>query len=417
MKYDYDIVIIWSGFAGLAFVNYLDKKYKILVIDKKNYNSNLIETTWLITQDTKNLFDRIINTNPYITNKIDSIWIFNTDYSDSFFSYTKKPWIYSTDTQKLLKATVDSQNNKAEFLRWAYVNNLEEIEWWVSIWYSYWWKNIKINSKFVVWADWCKSIVAKSLWLWQINKFLIWFEKLFHGEILEWENPESCVYHTRFWDFSLWYWGWLSPTIVDWKKAFRVWLAKLLGEENWFEKLCDFIEILKEKWIIRIDQEKEITMYSWLVPLSGVVKNYFWKNSLLIWDAAWLCWAFAADWIKWALLSWEYWAELVDEYLNGNEKALWKMLSKIETHNKLITYFKKQRFYRFCWDRMKSNRTFDSLFSLIKWEKEVFLNKFCDSKDKQKSLLSIVFNFKNIFRLIWYGLWVLYDIIFFFRKK
>ena len=38
------------------------------------------------------------------------------------------------------------------------------------------------------------------------------------------------------------------------------------------------------------------------------------------------------------------------------------------------------------WDFMKSNRTFDAMYRIIEREKETFIDQFCDSKDKKKSL-------------------------------
>jgi len=72
--------------------------------------------------------------------------------------------------------------------------------------------------------------------------------------------------------------------------------------------------------------------------------------------------------------------------------------------------YKKQLFYRFIWNRMKSNRTFRAMFDLVARDKEDFLHQFCDSKDRHKSLMSVVLKIKNIPLLIKYGCFILLDL-------
>jgi flavin-dependent dehydrogenase len=247
------------------------------------------------------------------------------------------------------------------------------------------------------------------------KKILIGLEKVFYGDILFGPQPLRTVYHYWFGEFSIGYGGWLSPTIINGKKAFRLGLAKLAKNANEFHKIDDFIDKLKEKKMIKIKADTEvISTFASMIPIGGPLKNVSTDYSLLIGDAAGLCGAFAADGIKGAVVSGKVAAKLIYRHLNGERKALNYFYREIQKYNKLMTYYKKQIFYRWLWNLMKSNRTFDTMFAIIAKSKEDFLNQFCDSKDRHKSLLSVVLKFSNVSILFKYAWYVFLDL---FKKS
>ena len=63
---------------------------------------------------------------------------------------------------------------------------------------------------------------------------------------------------------------------------------------------------------------------------------------------------------------------------------------------------------------MKRNRTFDTMFAIISKSKEDFLNQFCDSKDRNKSLMSVVLKVSNLPLLIKYAWFMFLDL---FKKR
>ncbi len=431
---DYDIIIVGASFAWLTFAHHISSKYKILIIDKKEQLNSQMESTWLITQWTKDLLDEFIpEVNNYITNKINSIGIVNSQYSQNFFSHTPKPWIYTTDTPNLLKhianqlpsnieirtnttfinvkdnsvipAKAGNQSKKIPFKK----NTKRSL--FVTI--KQWSETKILNTKFLIWADGSRSEVAKKTWLDQNTKHLIWLEKALEWEILLWNHPKSCIYHCWFWEFSLGYSWWLSPSILNGKEIIRIGLAKL---ENWakdLHKIDEFIKVLEKQNIIKLKNRNALEMYAWSIPIWWPLSKVSNSYCLLLWDAAWLCGAFAADGIKWAIVSGKVGARIVDKYLQWNKKALKNYKKDIQKESWLIKYFYKQLFYRFCRDSMKSNKTFDSLFEIVKKNSGTFLHQFCDSKDKGSSLLNIILSIKNIKLLFKFIRFVILD---FFKK-
>jgi flavin-dependent dehydrogenase len=266
----------------------------------------------------------------------------------------------------------------------------------------------------LVGADGSHSTVAKlNSNLSQNKRFLAGHEKVFFGDILFGDHPDSTIYHFWFGEFSLGYGGWLSPTIIEGKKAFRLGLAKLEKDVKDIKKIDEFIRILQEKKIIRIDGDpsKPIVAFGHLIPLGGVLPKVYDKHTLLIGDAAGFCGAFAADGIKGAIVSGKVAGELIPKYLAGDINAFSQYHTKIEEYNNLITYYKKQVFYRWLWDQMKSDRTFHAMFDVIARQKDSFLYQFCDSKDKRKSLVRIVLKVRNIPALMKYGWYVMMDML------
>lgn len=175
---------------------------------------------------------------------------------------------------------------------------------------------------------------------------------------------------------------------------------------------------LTEKFVARLEQEKIITVkepkplyvFGSMIPIGGVIKRTSTANCLLIGDAAGYCGAFAADGIKGSVISGKESAKLIDRYLKGDKAALLQIHQKVDQHGSgLLKYYQRQLRYRFIWDLMKSNRSFQWMFKIIASEKESFLSQFCDSKDRHRSLTRTVLKFRYIPKLIHYSLSIFLD--------
>lgn len=418
---NYDIVIIGASFSGLTLAHHLPSHLKVLIVDRKKTLDYFVESTGLITQATKDLFAGFVDVDRFIPNRITTISVIAPDFKKMFFSSTQKPWIYSTDTPNLIKEIEMTLPKNVElriqnvFQKYS-LNENENYPLKIQLTST---KNNssqkKINfvrAKFLVGADGSRSTVAESNPKLSKNKhFLAAWEKVFYGNILLGEQPKNTVYHFWFGKFSLGYGGWLSPTLIEKKPAFRIGLAKLAKDAKNLKRVNDFIKILLDKKMIQINEKKEILSFASMVPIGGPLKNIYDKHTLLIGDAAGFCGPFAADGIKGSLVSGIVASKLLTQRLEGNKKALHNFHKEIEKYNKLMTYYKKQLLYRFLWNRMKSNRTFDAMFDAIAREKDHFLDQFCDSKDKNKSLLQVVLRWKNIPLLIRYGFFLCWDML------
>lgn len=413
----YDIVIVGASFAGLTLAHHLPSHFRVLVLDKKPTIDHYIESTGLITQATKDLLDGFVKTDSYIPNHITTIGVVAHDYKKMFFSHTKEPWIYSTDTPQLVKAISETLPKNVDLQIGAtfkdYSVSSEGIP--LEITSSQKGHEKKVRARFIVGADGTHSHVAKkNPRLSRNKKFLAGLEKVFYGNILLGDHPNNTVYHFWFGEFSLGYGGWLSPTTVQGRPAFRLGLAKLQKDLKDLKKIDEFIRILVEKNMIEIEPgSEEVLTFGSLIPIGGPLRNVYDRHSLLIGDAAGLCGAFAADGIKGAVVSGKVAAQIVSDYLDGNADALGQFYPRIQEHRKLMTYYRKQLLYRFIWDRMKSNRSFETMFDIIARQKESFLNQFCDSKDKNSSLMWVVLKVKNLPLLFKYSWFLFLD---FFKK-
>lgn len=414
----YDIVIVGASFAGLTLAHHLPSHFRVLVLDKKPTIDHYIESTGLITQATKDMLDGFVKTDFFIPNQITTIGVVAHDYKKMFFSHTKDPWIYSTDTPQLVKHISETLPQNVDLqigstFREALVSR-EDFPLEVS--YSQKGIEKKVRARFIVGADGTHSQVAKkNPRLSRNKKFLAGLEKVFYGNILLGDHPKNTVYHFWFGEFSLGYGGWLSPTTVQGRPAFRLGLAKLQKDLKDLKKIDEFIRILEEKKMIEIEKgSEEVLTFGSLIPIGGPLKKVFDRHSLLIGDAAGLCGAFAADGIKGAIVSGKVAAQIISDYLEGNADALRQFYPRIQEHRKLMTYYRKQLLYRFVWDRMKSNRSFETMFDIIARQKESFLNQFCDSKDKNSSLMWVVLKVKNVPLLLKYSWFLFLD---FFKKR
>ncbi len=435
----YDIIIIGGGFAGLTLTYHLPKKYKILILEKKKALNVAYESTGLMTLKTKELLESFVpDLGKYLTNDIDTIGVVGTDFKRHFFSSTKKPWVFSTDTPEMIAHMGRMQGDNVEIKTGVEFQNLKNVQDEVEVTVKENEKNNeykkepnleafanprcaafassryddsasqwKFIAKFVVGADGRSSKVAKSANLSLNTKFLVGAEKLFYGDILLGENPNSTVYHYWFGEFSLGYGGWLSPTTHKGKKAFRIGLAKLENDVKGLKKLNDFISRLKKEKHINPEGEF-VYSYGGFIPINGPLRNYYKNRVLLLGDACGLCGAFAADGIKGALASGIVGAELIDQYFEKKDELVFKKYyEKINKYENLIKYFKKQKLYRFIWDKMKKNKTFDAMFDVIAAEKDLFLNKFSEAKNKGGGLVGILLKWGVVGRVIKYGvLWV-----------
>jgi flavin-dependent dehydrogenase len=413
-----DILIIGASFAGVTLGHHLPANLKTIIFDRKTRLDTAIESTGLITQHTKDLLQSFIpELDRYIPNRITTIGVVSPDYNKYFFSHTNDPWIYSTDTPQLVKHMSEKLPAQVELRLGTGLLSYEIREGEehpVVVTYLQNGEKKQIAAKLLVGADGSHSTVAKlNSNLSKNTRFLAGHEKVFYGDILFGDHPDSTIYHFWFGEFSLGYGGWLSPTIIEGKKAFRLGLAKLEKDVKDIKKIDEFIRILQEKKIIRIDGDpgKPVVAFGHLIPLGGILKNVFDKHTLLIGDAAGFCGAFAADGIKGAIVSGKVAGELIPKYLAGDLSAFSQYHAKIEGYNNLISYYKKQVLYRWLWDQMKSDRTFRAMFDVIAKQKDSFLYQFCDSKDKRKSLVRIVLKVKNIPLLMKYGWYVIIDML------
>lgn len=413
----YDILIVGASFSGLTLAHHLPHNLKTLIVDQKTRLDAAIESTGLITEKTKNLLETFVDVNTFIPNRITTIGVISPDYSKYFFSHTENPWIYSTDTPNLVK---EMSTNLPESVTFSLATGLVSYEIQKGQEYPVKAKlrrngeEIQVEAKCIVGADGSYSkVAALHSELSKNKRFLLGFEKVFYGTIDLGDHSESTIYHFWFGEFSLGYGGWLSPTIIDGKKAFRVGLAKLEKDKQDIKKLDTFIEILEEKGIIKIEPEtKCLVSFGHPIPIGGALKNFYADHALLIGDAAGFCGAFAADGIKGSVVSGMAAAEILPQYLNGDANALSLLYKNVEEKSGLMTYYKKQLLYRWLWDQMKSDRTFHAMYDIIAREKDGFLNQFCDSKDKNRSLVRVVLKVKHFFYLARYGCFILYDMLF-----
>ncbi|PIZ75777.1 hypothetical protein COY06_02545 [Candidatus Peregrinibacteria bacterium CG_4_10_14_0_2_um_filter_41_8] len=220
---NYDVVIIGASFSGLTLAHHLPPTLKILVVDSKKALDACVESTGLITQATFDLLSEFVDLKKFIPNQINSIGVIGTDFKRNFFSYTKTPWIYSTDTPQLIKhmsETLPANVTLRITTKYLSYNDTNADTYPLAI-------NLKttsdtetVNAKFLVGADGAKSSVAASnSKLSKNKKFLVGLEKAFYGDITFGPHPTQAVYHYWFGEFSLGYGGWLSPSIINGRNA------------------------------------------------------------------------------------------------------------------------------------------------------------------------------------------------------
>lgn len=410
----YDVVIVGASFSGLTLAHHLPRNLKVLVVDAKPAAGSTVESTGLITTKTYNEFASFIDIKKYITNPITAICVVAPSFDDFFVSTTPEPWINQTDTKALVKALAESVPSNVTVKMKTVFMGVDKADAPTRV-------RIQTNGsdaediglKFLVGADGSRSRVAATIQSLDQNKrFLFGYEQVFFGDVHLGPNPAETIYHFWFGEFSLGYGGWLSPTIVDGRKAFRIGLAKLMKDRSEATGLMKkFIQILLERKTISIDGEinKPGYVFGSMIPIGGARKRVSVNNVLLIGDAAGYCGAFAADGIKGSVISGKEAAMLIDQYLSGDTRAPARLPQRMEAHGGMMGYYWRQKHYRFIWDQMRSDRSFKAMYDIIEAEHETFLDQFCDAKDTRRSLAWTVFKVRHVFKLCKYAFFILLD--------
>lgn len=415
----FDVVIVGGSFSGLTLAHHLPEHYKVLVVEAKPAAGATVESTGLITEHTRKEFLSFFDVNAHITNKITAIGVVAPSFDDFFFSYTKDPWIYQTDTRGLMKDLAEKLPSHVTLRTSTVCTGAEGAGRGAhtvhTVHLMHMGKKYSVGCRFLVGADGGHSKVAASVpGLDRNKKFLFGYEQVFFGEVHLGPCPEETIYHFWFGEFSLGYGGWLSPTVVNGRKAFRIGLAKLMKDRgDALELMKKFTKLLLERGTITIegDPTKPDYIFGSHIPIGGMLKNIHRGNVLLVGDAAGFCGAFAADGIKGSVISGKEGAKVIGEYLQGDHQALEILKPRMNEHNTLLNYYKKQLRYRMIWDMMKRNRTFTAMYGVIEAEKDHFLEQFCDSKDKRRSLAWTVLKFKHVPKLAVYSWFILMDLL------
>ncbi len=413
----YDVIIVGASFSGLTLAKHLDKSLCVLVVDAKPSAGSTVESTGLITTKTYESFKEFFPIDDYITNRISAICVVAPNFKDSFFSKTNKPWIYQTDTKALVKAMVDNVPDNVDVrMKTVFIQARDEEDETIVTVQTQGENPEEIRCSVLVGADGSHSKVAQvTNSLDQNESFLFGCEHVHFGNVALGPSPSETIYHYWFGEFSLGYGGWLSPTIIDNKPAFRIGLAKLANERGkTSELLHEFTKQLFDNGTITVHDSIDDPHHCFgsLIPIGGIVKRVSAKNRLLIGDAAGYCGAFAADGIKGSLMSAKIASALIDRNLKGDREALSELHERMNNGHGLIDYYRRQTRYRWIWDQMQSNRTFQAMFNIIEKEKETFVDQFCDSKDTRRSLSWTVLKIKHIPRLFVYSFFILADILF-----
>lgn len=416
MEKMYDVVIVGASFAGLSLAKYLPENLRILVVDAKSGVGSSVESTGLITSKTREEFSEFLDIDEYITESMRSICVVAPDFKKYFISHTQNPWIFQTDTKALVKHMAEILPANVTVEDAIFFHGVDTPAHVQEVRLLKNGKIISVQTRFLVGADGAISKVASCIPQLQKNKkFLFGHEQVFFGKIHLGDRPEETIYHFWFGEFSLGYGGWISPTIVDGKPAFRIGLAKLLKDRDQAKRLMrDFVNVLLERKMITIEGDIDAPgyLFSGIIPIGGALSRISYGNTLLLGNAAGLCGAFAADGIKGSVISGKEAAPLIVRFLDGEKCALRELGSRINHHGGLMDYFRRQLRYRWIWNIMKRDRTFDALYSLVEKEKATFVDQFCDSKDKRKSLMRVVLKWRNFFAIIRYAWYMAIDFIF-----
>ncbi len=404
----YDVAIIGASFSGLTLAHHLPKEFKVLLIDAKPEAGATVESTGLITSKTRAECASFIPIDTYITNPISAIAVIAPGLNHMFTSTVPEPWIYQTDTKALVRALADTLpsnvtlRTKTVFLDVDHANHPTHIRV----------RSMGADEEtlaigFLVGADGGHSKVAQSIpTLSKNTRFLFGYERVYFGNVLRGEKPAETIYHYWFGEFSLGYGGWLSPTVIDGRPAFRIGLAKLMRDRGDAKQLTEqFVADLVARGDIHLSDPVPHYVFGSHIPVNGIRSTIAHENVLLIGDAAGFCGAFAADGIKGSVISGKEAAVLIPQFLRGKAGALKQLHARMDSHGGIIGYYRRQLLYRWIWDVMQKNRTFRAMFDIIAAEHETFLEQFCDSKDKHRSLTRTVLKWRHTLKLMKYSVY------------
>lgn len=410
----YDVVIIGASFSGLTLAHHLPQSLRVLIIDTKPSAGSTVESTGLITERTRQEFASFFDIDSHITNPITAICVIAPNFTDHFISETDHAWINQTDTKALIRDLAAMLPPNVTRLQSAVLLDAAHSSGHVTaVTIGRNGSKVVVETRFLVGADGGRSKVAQLVpGLDRNERFLFGYEQVFFGNVHLGPKPAETIYHYWFGEFSLGYGGWLSPTVVDGKPAFRIGLAKLMQDRGEAKDLMKkFLEKLLALGHITVAGSIDAPGYVFgsMIPIGGVRRRYHAGNVLLVGDAAGFNGAFAADGIKGSVVSGKEGAALVGKYLHGETNALGELHARMDAHNNLMEYYHRQLRYRWIWDQMKSNRTFDAMYRVIEAERASFLDQFCDSKDKRKSLARVVIKPRHFFRLLKYAGNILLD--------
>ncbi|MFO0781047.1 MAG: hypothetical protein U0519_04185 [Candidatus Gracilibacteria bacterium] len=133
------------------------------------------------------------------------------------------------------------------------------------------------------------------------------------------------------------------------------------------------------------------------------------RNINAIGDAAGFCGAFAADGIKGSVVSGKEGARVIA--VSRGNRAIRVLKLCANRRQVSAQLYKKQLRYRLIWDMMKKDRTFTAMYKVIEAEKEKFLEQFCDSKDRRRSLAWTVLKMKHVPKLAVYSWFIFMDLL------
>ncbi|MFA5185331.1 MAG: NAD(P)/FAD-dependent oxidoreductase [Patescibacteria group bacterium] len=414
----FDVVIVGASFSGLALAHHLSRDLRVLVCDVKPAVGASVESTGLITTRTREEFASFFDIDKFITNPIKSICVVAPGFKDHFVSKVQDPWIFQTDTRGLVAGLASDLPANVTVMTGVGFSGVEMKDGKVSsVRFKKNGGEVEVATRFLVGADGGRSRTASLIPGLDVNrKFLFGYERVIPGKVLLGDSPEETIYHYWFGEFSLGYGGWLSPTKILGRPAFRIGLAKDMRDRGDAAVLTDaFLAKLLDAGHVAFDPADSSGAYAFggLIPIGGTNRRIKKGNVLLIGDAAGFCGAFAADGIKGSVISGKEAAPLIASYLKGEVKAPSRLLPAMQRHGGLLAYYSRQLRYRWIWDMMRRDRTFRAMYDVIAAEKDGFLSQFCDSKDTRRSLVSIVLKPRHFVKLLRYAWYLMAD--FFFR--
>ena len=271
-----------------------------------------------------------------------------------------------------------------------------------------------VHTRFIIGADGSLSSIAKfDKKLSRNTKFLVGYEKVFLGRIRSERVPLQTMYHFWLGEFSLGYGGWISPYKTNGETGFRIGYATQPKLSQSIQRLNKFIDMAQKSGYIQV--KELVSQYSGHIPIGGLIKRYYHDDILLIGDAMGACGSLAGDGIKGAVATGITAAKLVNKYFQtGAGRVFNRFYKELNKFDNLRTYLLKQRLYRVVWDMMKSNRTYECLFSMLEKQKSHFVKEFSGAKSKGKGMHKLILRFDNTLYICRFVLYLAIDM---FKRK